>query len=62
MNGGGEIIWEKWQISKTSMKHMLEKGVIWGRLGGSIYQTVGQQLLANQQTYLLGAHCMQALC
>ena len=41
---------------------MLEKGVIWGRLGGSIYQTVGQQLLANQQTYLLGAHCMQALC
>lgn len=20
------MIWEKWQISKTSMKHMLEKG------------------------------------
>lgn len=49
---GGEMIWGKWQISKTSMKHMLEKGVIWGRLGGSIYQTIGQQLLANQQTLI----------
>lgn len=28
MDGGGEMIWEKWQISKISLKYRSEKGVI----------------------------------